>query len=45
MQRIQQHKFGFYKTAFSKKYKLNKLVWVQEIRDINDAIQIEKKIK
>jgi len=31
--------------GFTKRYNLNRLVWIEHFRDVNDAIACEKKIK
>ncbi|MBN2134362.1 MAG: GIY-YIG nuclease family protein [Acidobacteria bacterium] len=43
--RIHEHKTGKSDSAFTKKYKLIKLVYFEEHRDITTAIQREKTIK
>ncbi|WP_167611476.1 GIY-YIG nuclease family protein [Maribellus sediminis] len=43
--RIQQHKKGIFKNAFTSKYKVNKLVYFELFQDINDAIAREKQLK
>ena len=43
--RIQSHKTKKYKTAFSAKYNLDKLVWFQEFDSIIDARAREKQLK
>ncbi|OJI06299.1 excinuclease ABC subunit C [bacterium CG10_46_32] len=42
--RIQEHKQGM-GSGFTKKYKINKLVYFEEYKDINEAIAREKNIK
>ncbi len=44
MQRIWQHKQGLVE-GFTKKYSVNKLVYVEEYNDVNEAIHREKCIK
>ena len=44
LKRIYQHKTGIFK-GFTKRYNCNKLVYYEEFRDINEAIQREKHIK
>ena len=44
VQRIYQHKNSFV-DAFSKKYKLNKLLYYEVFDDIKEAIQREKQLK
>ena len=43
--RIQSHKTKKYKTAFSARYNLDKLVWYQEFNSIIDARAREKQLK
>lgn len=43
-ERIYQHKTGLYKGYTSKRLPV-KLVWYEEFRDINEAIDMERKIK
>jgi len=43
--RIQSHKTKKYKTAFSARYNLDKLVWFQEFDSIVDARAREKQLK
>lgn len=42
--RINQHKLKLV-DGFTKKYNVNKLVYVEEFRDVNEAIAAEKKLK
>lgn len=42
--RILEHKQGN-GSVFTKKYKVNKLIYVEEFQDINDAIDREKQLK
>lgn len=42
--RINEHKKGKVK-GFSQKYRLYKLVWLQEFADVSQAISMEKKLK
>ena len=44
-QRILQHQSGVYKFAFTKKYQVHKLVYVEAFDRIVDAIAREKQIK
>lgn len=44
-QRIQKHKTNFYPNAFSKRYKLNKLVYLVFHPSSMDAINREKQLK
>jgi len=45
LQRIWQHKTGYYAHSFSCRYKLNKLVYFEVIDDMGTAIAREKQIK
>lgn len=42
--RIYEHKQGI-GSKFTKKYKINKLVYLEEYQDVNEAIAREKQIK
>lgn len=42
--RILEHKHGFYK-GFTYKYNISRLVWFVEGNDMQEAINLEKKIK
>ena len=42
--RVREHKEGL-NEGFSKKYKCNKLVWIEEFKDIRFAIEQEKRMK
>lgn len=42
--RVWEHKSKLI-PGYTEKYNLNKLVWYQEFTDINDAIEVEKKLK
>jgi len=44
-QRMERHKTGFYKSAFSHSYKVTMLVYFKEYDSIVDAIAREKQIK
>jgi len=44
-QRLHQHRTGYFKDAFTSRYKCNKLVYYEELYDIASAIAREKKIK
>ena len=44
IRRIHEHKSGMI-DGFSKKYRLNKLVYFETTNDVNSAIQREKQIK
>lgn len=43
--RLNKHNYGHYINSFTKRYRLYKLVWLQDFQDINDALAAEKKIK
>jgi putative endonuclease len=43
--RIWEHKQGFTINSFCKRYRLYKLVWIQEFNKPDEAINAEKKIK
>ena len=42
--RLHQHRYGEVK-GFTKRYELNRLVWLEHFRNVNDAIACEKKLK
>ena len=42
--RLDQHKYGP-GDGFTKRYHLNRLVWLEHFRDVNDAIAREKSLK
>ena len=42
--RLAQHRCGEVE-GFTKHYRLNRLVWVEHFRNVNDAISCEKKLK
>jgi putative endonuclease len=42
--RLYQHRYGDVE-GFAKRYRLNRLVWVEHFRNVNDAIACEKKLK
>ena len=44
IRRLSEHKLKLV-DGFTKKYNLNKVVFVQEFSDVNEAIEAEKKIK
>jgi putative endonuclease len=44
-QRIQQHKTGYFKNAFTSRFNINKLVYYEEFLSIEDAIRREKQLK
>ncbi len=43
--RIWEHKQGFSISSFCKRYRLYKLIWLQEFSDPQEAIVVEKKVK
>lgn len=43
--RIWEHKNDLFKNSFSKKYRLYKLIWFQELNNPTEAITAEKKLK
>ncbi|WP_319500338.1 GIY-YIG nuclease family protein [uncultured Draconibacterium sp.] len=43
--RMQQHKNGFFKNAFTSRYLINKLVYYELFQNLTDAIAREKQIK
>jgi putative endonuclease len=45
VQRIQQHRNKEFKTSFSSRYNLNKLVYYESFTTIEEAIAEEKRIK
>ena len=42
--RLGQHRFGEVE-GFTQRYQLNRLVWIEHFRNVNDAIACEKKLK
>ena len=42
--RLYQHRQGEV-DGFTKRYQLNRLVWIEHFRNVNDAITCEKKLK
>ena len=42
--RLWQHRYGEVE-GFAKRYYLNRLVWVEHFRNVNNAIACEKKLK
>ncbi len=42
--RVWEHKQRFVE-GFTKKYNVNRLVWLEEFREVRDAIAMEKRIK
>jgi|GEM_PF-1090953 len=44
IRRLNQHQFGEVK-GFTKRYHLNRIVWLAHFRNVNDAIACEKKLK
>ena len=43
--RMERHRSGYYKNAFSHKYNVTELVYFEEFESIDDAIVREKQIK
>lgn len=43
--RIWEHKNGIKQNAFSKKYRLYKLLWFEVFNSATEAIKVEKRIK
>ncbi|OFX62047.1 MAG: excinuclease ABC subunit C [Bacteroidetes bacterium GWB2_41_8] len=43
--RLYEHRTGFYQNAFTSKYNVTKLVYYEEFSSIEDAIYREKQIK
>jgi putative endonuclease len=43
--RLWEHKTGSAKTSFARRYSMNKLVYLEEFGDVNDAISCEKRIQ
>jgi putative endonuclease len=44
IRRLYQHRYGE-ADGFTQRYHLNRLVWVEHFRNVNDAIMCEKKLK
>ncbi len=44
-QRIQQHRTGYFKNAFTSRYNITKLVYYEMLLTIEDAIHREKQLK
>jgi putative endonuclease len=44
LRRLDEHRAGV-GSAFTRKYKVSRLVWYQEFADIEEAIQIEKRLE
>ena len=44
VRRLYQHRYGEV-DGFAKRYHLNRLVWLEHFRNVNDAIACEKKLK
>jgi putative endonuclease len=44
VRRLYQHRYGEVKD-FTRRYHLNRLVWLEHFRNVNDAIVCEKKLK
>ena len=42
--RLHQHRYGEV-DGFTKRYHLNRLIWLEHFRNVNDAIACEKKLK
>jgi putative endonuclease len=42
--RLYQHRYGDAE-GFTKRYHLNRVVWLEHFRNVNDAIACEKKLK
>ncbi len=45
IRRVQEHKEGMFKSSFSKRYKLCKLVYYETTNDVRAAIAREKQLK
>lgn len=45
IQRVHQHKTGFFKDSFTSKYRISKLVYFEKYDTITEAIYREKQIK
>ena len=44
LRRLYQHRYGEV-DGFTKRYLLNRLVWIEHFRNVNDAIACEKRLK
>ena len=44
IRRLYQHRYGEV-DGFTKRYRLNRVVWLEHFRNVNDAIACEKKLK
>src|ERR1051326_4926793 len=44
VRRLYQHRYGEV-DGFAKRYHLTRLVWIEHFRDVNDAIDCEKRLK
>jgi|ERR1044071_1268975 len=44
VRRLYQHRFGE-AAGFTKRYHLNRIVWIEHFRNVKDAIACEKKLK
>ncbi len=44
LRRVREHKMGV-NEGFTKRYNCHKLVWYQELHNINEAIRLEKRMK
>ena len=42
--RLSQHRSGEVE-GFTQRYRLNRLIWIEHFRNVNDAIRCEKKLK
>ena len=42
---LHEHKTGLVESSFSRKYRLYRLIWYQELSSPQEAIEIEKQIK
>jgi putative endonuclease len=45
VQRVHQHKTGFFKNAFTSRYNVTELVYFEEFDRVDDAIKREKQLK
>jgi putative endonuclease len=44
IRRLYQHRYGDVE-GFAKRYHLNRIVWLEHFRNVNDAVACEKKLK
>ena len=44
VRRLYQHRYGEV-AGFTRRYRLNRLVWIEHFRNVNDAIACEKTLK